>query len=115
MTTMLKLPPVAVPHPHSFANAPAQVSAAARAQSQPEAMTVNSVRMSSALETRLAEVATRLRMSKSDVIRQALGEFLDKLEPVAPAAELAAVGLTSGELARDFECGPGPVLVQRAG
>lgn len=98
MTTMLKLPPVAAPHSLSQTHSPVQAHSRSQAhaqghgQPQPEAMTVNSVRMSSALEARLAEVAGRLRMSKSDVIRQALGEYLDKLEPVPPVADIEQDG-----------------------
>lgn len=84
MTTMLKLPPVAVPHP--------------------AAMTVNSVRLAPDLAARLAESAGRLHMSKSDVIRQALVEFLDKRE-----AQMAVV-----DFSRDFECGPGPLVASLA-
>ncbi|HET8730665.1 MAG TPA: ribbon-helix-helix protein, CopG family [Moraxellaceae bacterium] len=80
MTTMLKMPPVAAPHPAS--------------------MTVNSVRLAPDLEARLAEAAGRLHLSKSDVIRQALVEFLDTREGQAAVIEFG----------RDFECGPGPLV-----
>lgn len=74
------------------------------ADSKVEAMAVNSVRMTAEFEARLVAAAGQLRMSKSDVIRQALGEFLRKLEAVSPAQELA----------REFECAPGPLVMGRA-
>lgn len=69
------------------------MQAAPVADSKIEAMAVNSVRMTAEFEARLVEAAGRLRMSKSDVIRQALGEFLHKLE--------------AAELMRDIELGGG--------
>lgn len=55
-------------------------------------MTVNSVRLAPSLEARLAETAGRLHMSKSDVIRQALVEFLGRHEALAFAQAMEELG-----------------------
>lgn len=75
MTSMFTVPPVAAP----------------------VTMTVNSVRLSPALEARLAATAARLGMSKSDLIRQSLLAYLDQLEPEAPV--LAAAPFAPGSAA----------------
>ncbi|MFZ5529760.1 MAG: hypothetical protein ACOY4U_01720 [Pseudomonadota bacterium] len=64
-----------------------------------EAMAVNSVRMTAEFEARLVAVANHLGMSKSDVIRQALGDFLTREEAVARAQAQA-------EMMREFDCAP---------
>lgn len=67
------------------------------ANAKVEAMAVNSVRMTAEFEARLVAVASRLGMSKSDVIRQALGDFLSREEAVARAQAQA-------DLARELDC-----------
>ena len=86
MTVMMQVAPIPAPH-------------------KVEAMAVNSVRMTAEFEARLVAAADQLHMSKSDVIRQALGEFLRKVEAGSPARDLA----------REFECAPGPQVMGRAG
>ncbi|MCC2637844.1 MAG: hypothetical protein K0Q68_1563 [Moraxellaceae bacterium] len=62
------------------------------ADSKAEAMAVNSVRMAAELEARLVAAAGQLRMSKSDVIRQALAEFLARQEALAVAQFVEELG-----------------------
>ena len=62
------------------------------ADSKAEAMAVNSVRMTAELEARLVAAAGQLRMSKSDVIRQALAEFLARQEALAIAQFMEELG-----------------------
>lgn len=70
-----------------------------------EAMAVNSVRMTAEFEARLVAVASRLGMSKSDVIRQALGDFLTREEAVARARDQA-------EMMRELDCLPALAVAQ---
>lgn len=70
-----------------------------------EAMAVNSVRMTAEFEARLVAVASRLGMSKSDVIRQALGDFLTREEAVARAQAQA-------EMMRELDCLPALEVAQ---
>jgi predicted transcriptional regulator len=81
------------------------MQAAPQAAPRIEAMAVNSVRMTAEFEARLVAVASRLGMSKSDVIRQALGDFLTREEVVARAQAQA-------ELMREFDYGPAMGVAQ---